>query len=486
MNDVTLIFPHQLFEHNPAVSAGRPVVIVEDFLFFKVQPFHRQRLILLRAAMRAYADYLRAKGFKVSYVDSMHSTARGEALDHIAKQGLKNVHVIDVVDEWLQQDLEKAARRFGWTLHWYDSPCFLNTKKENQEIFKAKKRFSHVHFYTYQRRKENILMEDGFPVGGKLSYDVENRKRLAKGVKIPERVKPRANAYVEEAVAYVAREFPEAIGCSEPFSYAITFEEAEEALKDFVAHRLAQFGPYEDAISSKEPVIFHSVLSPFLNIGLITPRQVIDAVLKHASKHEIPLPSLEGFVRQVIGWREYVRACYALGGSYERTFNVFKHKRKLPKGFWDGTTGIDPVDATIKKLLATGYCHHIERLMILGNFLLLTETDPDDVYEWFMAYFIDSYDWVMVPNVYGMSQFADAGFMTTKPYVSSSNYIIKMSDYKKGEWSEVWDGLFWRFMAKHEKLFSTNPRTMMLLKMLKNKADSLQPKIDKAERWLRR
>ena len=168
----------------------------------------------------------------------------------------------------------------------------------------------------------------------------------------------------------------------------------------------------------------------------------------------------------------------------KRTWNGFKHTRGLPKGFWDGTTGIEPVDATIKKVLATGYCHHIERLMILGNFLLLTESAPDEVYRWFMGYFIDSYDWVMVPNVYGMSQFSDSGFMSTKPYVSGSNYILKMSDYKKGDWVDIWDGLFWRFLDKHRQLFSSNPRTKLLLSMLSAKAETIQPKIVKAEAWL--
>jgi deoxyribodipyrimidine photolyase-related protein len=220
---------------------------------------------------------------------------------------------------------------------------------------------------------------------------------------------------------------------------------------------------YEDAIVAKENILHHSVLTPMLNTGLLTPQQVLDAVLKHAEAYGTPLNSVEGFVRQVIGWREFIRIVYEREGSKQRSTNYWKFKRKIPAGFWTGTTGIAPIDITIRKVLATGYCHHIERLMVLGNFMLLCEFDPDEVYKWFMELFIDAYDWVMVPNVYGMTQFADGGLMTTKPYISGSNYLMKMSDYEKGDWQQVWDGLFWRFMHVHRDFFLKNPRLGMLV-----------------------
>ncbi|HVG16015.1 MAG TPA: FAD-binding domain-containing protein [Chitinophagaceae bacterium] len=200
-----------------------------------------------------------------------------------------------------------------------------------------------------------------------------------------------------------------------------------------------------------------------LNVGLLTPQYIIDEALQYASNHEIPLNSLEGFIRQILGWREFMRAVYELKGREERTKNFWGFTRKIPASFWNGTTGIEPVDITIRKVLETGYCHHIERLMVLGNFMLLCEFHPDEVYQWFMELFIDAYDWVMVPNVYGMSQFADGGLMATKPYISGSNYLMKMSDYKKGEWQDTWDGLFWRFMHTHRGFFLQNPRLGMLV-----------------------
>jgi deoxyribodipyrimidine photolyase-related protein len=189
----------------------------------------------------------------------------------------------------------------------------------------------------------------------------------------------------------------------------------------------------------------------------------VEEAILYAENHAIPLNSLEGFIRQIVGWREFIRAVYALKGREERTRNYWGFTRKIPPSFWNGTTGIAPFDSTVNKVLETGYCHHIERLMVLGNFMLLCEFDPDEVYRWFMELFIDAYDWVMVPNVYGMSQFADGGLMATKPYISGSNYLMKMSDYEKGEWQAIWDGLFWRFMHVHRDFFLQNPRLGMLV-----------------------
>ncbi|MEL7115471.1 MAG: FAD-binding domain-containing protein, partial [Pseudomonadota bacterium] len=221
------------------------------------------------------------------------------------------------------------------------------------------------------------------------------------------------------------------------------------------------------------------------NIGLLTPRQVLDATLAHADRHDVPLNSVEGFVRQIIGWREFMRATYEDLGVQMRTTNHWGHRRKLPASFYDGTTGIDPIDDTIKRILQTGYCHHIERLMVLGGFMFLCEFDPDDVYRWFMEMFVDSYDWVMVPNVYAMSQHADGGLITTKPYFSGSNYVRKMSHWPKGEWAEVWDGLYWRFIWNHREQLGNNPRwAMMCRTAAKMKDETMMAHLTRAETFL--
>jgi deoxyribodipyrimidine photolyase-related protein len=270
--------------------------------------------------------------------------------------------------------------------------------------------------------------------------------------------------YLTEAKAYTKKYFSKHIGnISDAPLFVHTFKDADHWLEDFLQSRFEKFGIYEDAIVTKEKVLYHSVLSPMLNIGLLTPNQIIDKALAIGQEKNIPLNSLEGFIRQIIGWREFIRIVYEKEGSKQRTTNYWKFKRKIPASFWTGTTGILPIDQTIQKILATGYCHHIERLMVLGNFMLLCEFDPDEVYRWFMEMFIDAYDWVMVPNVYGMTQFADGGLMTTKPYISGSNYLMKMSDYEKGDWQGIWDGLFWRFMHEHRIFFLKNPRLGMLV-----------------------
>lgn len=301
------------------------------------------------------------------------------------------------------------------------------------------------------------------PIGGKWTYDTENRKKYPKGKIPPEVHFPAPSDFWDEAIEYTERHFGDNPGrISKERWYPVTHLEAADWFEQFLALRFYDFGVYEDAIVKEDSILNHSVLSPLINVGLILPEEVVDKSLAFALKEDIPLNSTEGFIRQIIGWREFIRGMYLCKGSYSRTRNFWNFDRKIPDCFYDGTTGIEPIDQTINKVLNTGYCHHIERLMILGNFMLLCEFDPDEVYQWFMEMFIDAYDWVMVPNVYGMSQFADGGTFATKPYVGGSNYIKKMSNYTKGHWEKIWDGLFWRFIDKHQDFFLSNPRTSML------------------------
>jgi deoxyribodipyrimidine photolyase-related protein len=235
------------------------------------------------------------------------------------------------------------------------------------------------------------------------------------------------------------------------------------------------FGAYQDAISIVDSTLFHSVLTPMLNTGLLTPGEVLDEVL---GAQGVPLNSLEGFVRQLIGWREFMRAAYVVKGRTQRTSNFWKHERPLPESFWSATTGIDPVDTVVRRVLQHAYAHHIERLMILGNFMQLCGFRPDDVYRWFMELFIDAYDWVMVPNVYGMGLYADGGMISTKPYVAGSNYVRKMSNFKPGAWCETWDGLFWSFIASHRDFFASNTRIGAIVGQL----DRMSPERYRAHR----
>ena len=276
-----------------------------------------------------------------------------------------------------------------------------------------------------------------------------------------------SNPVVAEARHQLDHEGLPLLGNSEPFAYPIDHPGADWWLQEFLDHRFREFGAYEDAISSQHRVMWHSVLTPMLNIGLLTPLQVLNRALERAEEGDVPLNSLEGFVRQIIGWREFMAAMYKRHGAEMRNSNFWGFEdRAIPEQFYLGTTGLPPIDDAIHHALDSGYCHHIERLMLLGNVMLLCGFHPDRVYRWFMEMFVDAYDWVMVPNVYGMSQFADGGLFTTKPYLSGSNYVRKMSDYGKGEWCDTWDGLFWTFIKKHEGFFRGQYRLAMMAKNL--------------------
>lgn len=467
MESISLLFPHQLFENAPSLSADRPVMLVEEYLFFRQYKFHKQKIAFHRASMKFYETYLQQQEFQVHYIDAQdpRSDVR-ELLVDLAQKGVAEIHLIDPTDDWLKTRVLDTVVAQNIELIWYENPAFLNTPEDLASFFsESKKKFYQTSFYKEQRVKRNLLMDQGKPMGGQWTFDHENRKKYPRKKQAPAIYFPALNEFYQEAFDYTKRNFSTHYGdLSSGMLYPITFEESRSWFHQFLQFRFDEFGTYEDAIVAGESILNHSVLSPLINVGLLDPEYVINEVVLYSEKNKIPINSSEGLIRQLIGWREFIRGVYEVKGRQERTTNFWKHERKIPKSFYQATTGIEPIDLTIKKIMKTGYAHHIERLMVLGNFMVLCEFDPDEVYRWFMELFIDSYDWVMVPNVYGMSLFADGGLMSTKPYISSSNYLMKMSDYPKGAWQEIWDGLFWRFMDKHRSFFLKNPRLSMLIR----------------------
>jgi deoxyribodipyrimidine photolyase-related protein len=469
MKTINIIFPHQLFESSALLKNGFPIYLVEEYLFFKQYAFHKQKITFHRASMKHYEAFLISKDIQVHYIESLQDISDVRNLiPYLASIGVNKINYIDPIDNWLQKRIEKKCTTHSIDREILNSPMFLNTKEDLQPFFrKDKKKYHQTSFYTDQRKKRDILIDPkGKPVGGKWTFDTENRKKYP-AKKIPPAIHfPEVDTFYKEACSYVETNFPENLGELTEYSlYPTNFKASQDWFQQFLEQRFLEFGAYEDAIVSENSILNHSVLTPMLNIGLITPKEIIDRCIAFAKENEIPINSLEGFVRQIIGWREFIRGMYESRGSDERTRNFWGFEKKIPKSFYDGTTGILPIDQTIKKLLKTGYCNHIERLMILGNFMMLCEFDPDEVYKWFMELFIDSYDWVMVPNIYGMSQFSDGGLMASKPYIGGSNYLMKMSNYKKGDWQATWDGLFWRFMDVHRGFFKQNPRLGMLVSM---------------------
>ena len=492
MSDLTLVFPHQLFDDHPAISPERPVALIEDSLFLGSDPtwpirMHQQKVVLHRASMRAYANRLEASGHDVHYLEHDRSRSTRDHLATLADRGFSHFHLSDPVDDVLSRRLHRFSIPGGVTLSQESTPMFLTPPGFLESQFDTGKKPFMARFYEAQRKRMGILVDaEGNPEGGQWSFDEANRKKLPKGIAVPAEPASPTSPEVATALQEIAESHADYYGNTDAFAYPVTHEAAAEWLDRFLEDRFDLFGDYEDAISSQHRVMWHSVLTPMLNVGLLTPQQVVDRALEFAAEHSVPLNSLEGFIRQVIGWREFMAAMYRRHGVEMRNGNFWEFEdRPIPKAFYTAETGIPPIDDAIRHALDTGWCHHIERLMLLGNFMLLCGLHPTRVYEWFMELFIDAYDWVMVPNVYGMSQFADGGIFTTKPYVSGSNYVRKMSDYRTGEWCQAWDGLFWSFIKRHEEFFRSQYRLAMMARNLDRMGnDKLQAHQDNAARFL--
>ena len=479
MKEISIILPNQLHEHIEFLKKNIPIYLIEEFLFFKQFNFHKQKLIFHRSSMKSYENYLTTKGYIVSYIESENPISEIRNFIKNLSKEIKIIRAIDPDDYLIEKRLKKECLKKNIKIIFYDNPSFINTKEDLKTFFKKEKvKFFQTSFYKNQRKKLNILIDNNNPTGGKWTYDSENREKYPKDKNIPIIRYPKIEEYHLEAVKYVENNFKNNLGSiNSNIIYPNNFKSAKKWFHEFLKVRFKEFGPYEDAILKGESILNHSLLSPLINVGLLSPKYIVNETINFYKKNKIPINSCEGFIRQIIGWREFIRGIYTVKGSYERTKNFWGFKRKIPPSFYNGKTGIDPVDDSIKKVINSSYTHHIERLMILGNFMLLCEFDPDEVYRWFMELFIDSYDWVMVPNVYGMSQFADGGLMSTKPYISGSSYILKMSNYKKGDWCIIWDSLFWNFIKNQKKFFYKNPRMRMLVntydKMDENKKNNL-------------
>ncbi|MFT4728936.1 MAG: deoxyribodipyrimidine photolyase-related protein [Granulosicoccus sp.] len=490
-----LIFPNQLYRDHPVVrSAPETVLLIEDSLFFgdKQYPlaFHKQKLAYHRATIHSYASLLLKDSIPSRTVSWKEpASCLSKLFKELASQGFTKLVYCELVDYELERRVQVETVSSGLLCEILPSPGFLNSDAENTQWRAGRKKWLMADFYRWQRTRTGILMDNGKPLGDKWSFDEENRKKLPiKNIPyLPLLSKQSPDCYNEQVLASIDREFADNPGQHSTKYFPITHEDADAWLSCFCNERLDNFGTYEDAIVRDENWLYHSVLTPMLNIGLLTPQQVLDKALATARERDLPLNSIEGFVRQILGWREFMRATYQDHGVTMRTGNHWQHHRELPTSFYTGTTGIEPVDNAIKRILETGYCHHIERLMVLGGFMFLCEIKPDAVYRWFMEMFIDSYDWVMVPNVYAMSQHADGGLITTKPYFSGSNYIIKMSNYKKGEWSEIWDALFWRWIFQNKDRLAGNFRWAMMCKNAERMSESKRNShIQLAEQFLTR
>lgn len=472
-----LVLPHQLFSPHPAAEyvADGTVYLSEDPLIYRqftvlpaISAYRRAAATDWVAAYeRRDRDARRRRPIKLVPAEHLPRTESIAAI--LRSDGVRRVVFVDPVDDWIETRLRGAFAEAAIEVEILDSPGFLLSREEIRAVATPEGGSDGTptvprmaEFYIGMRRRLDILITaDGGPIGGVWSLDRQNRKKIPRGMTPP---RPTLDEEGETASS-------DGRGTLSPLPYPTTGAGASLWLDTFLEGRLRDFGDYEDAIDRRDDRWFHSVLTPMLNIGLLTPREIVDRTLDFGDAAErdgnpVPLNSLEGFVRQVIGWREYMRLAYVAQGRRMRSRNYWNHHRPMPSSFYEGSTGLAPFDAVVAKTHRLAWAHHIERLMVAGNLMLLCEIDPDAVYRWFMELFVDAYDWVMVPNVYGMSQFSDGGSITTKPYISGSNYIRKMSDTPPGGWQEIWDGLYWRFIEIHRDRFAANARTTMSVRSL--------------------
>jgi deoxyribodipyrimidine photolyase-related protein len=448
--------------------------------------YHKHKLILFLSSMRSHAENLKKK-YKLDYFkledDKQHLTYLEKLESTTSKHGIQKIISYTIEDKFFREQIKDFAFKHNFDLEFVDSPGFINTIEDFGDYLSGVSNPFMHNYYIRQRKKLGILLDaDGKPVNGQWSFDKENRKKLPNNIKIPEIPENQITKHSYEIIKLVDKLFKDHPGKTDNFNWATTREDALKQMEFFLHSKFESFGPYEDAIDKDGVFLFHSVLSPYLNNGLITPRELVMAAIDAGLKNDVHYPSLEGLIRQVIGWREFLRGMY---NHYDMEKNFFNHKRRLTSSWYEGTTGIVPLDNVIDKVNKYAYAHHIERLMVAGNIMLLSEIHPDDVYKWFMELFIDSADWVMVPNVYGMSQFADGGIFATKPYIAGSNYILKMSNHSKGGWTDILDGLYWRFVNNKRELLSKNPRMSMMVRSFDKMSEERKKRIlEAAESFL--
>jgi len=439
-----VILGNQLFplQHLPPPDAG-PVYMAEDIGLCTYERHHQQKIVLFLSAMRAYADELRAAGYEVHYQALNTTDVRPYetwlAATMDATNSTRLLH-FEIEDKAMEARLIAFAEKHEYARQELLSPMFTCSREAFAGYSAGKTRLLMGDFYKWQRRRLGVLVDDqGQPQGGRWSFDADNRKRLPKDVMPPAIDWPTPNEHVDDVVEIVAHEFADHPGNASDFRWPTTRQQALTWLDHFIETRLAQFGPYEDAMTSRSDAVFHSLLSPYLNLGLLTPAEVIEKISDRAA---------------------------AQHSEAQDTANFWSHERELTDDWYAGTTGIPPLDDTIQSIQKLGWAHHIPRLMVLGNLMTLCEIRPQSAHRWFMEMFIDSSEWVMGPNVYGMGLFSDGGLFATKPYICGSNYLLKMSDYSKGAWCDTVDGLYWRFIDKHRTFFAANPRLALMPRAL--------------------
>jgi deoxyribodipyrimidine photolyase-related protein len=467
-----------------ATRTGNPrVLMIESEERSRLRRYHKRKLVLLFSAMRHLALELRKRGLEVDYhelsPDTPHRSFQDALRVHVERYQPSGITMMELLDRGHAREAETLVAGLGLRLRVTPTTMMLTDRHAFAEEYGGQRRLVMERHYRAIRRRLHILMEEGRPVGGRWNLDIQNRRPLPATTPVPAARPFPPDDSTRQVMALVDRVFADHPGTSAPWTLPVTHREALGWIDDFVEHRLPQFGTYQDAMRDGEQLLFHSLASPLLNIGLLSPLHVVKRVEHAYEQGHVPLNAAEGFIRQVIGWREYMYGVYWTKMPNLAEANALNARRPLPGFFWDGDTPLHCLNTCLHQARETGYLHHIQRLMIVGNFATLAGLAPRAVLEWFMTLFIDAYEWVMVPNVMGMALYADGGSLSTKPYVSSGAYINRMSDYcrscpfaareRTGPRACPFNYLYWNFMLEQQPQLGANPRLAMAYRTLGRK-----------------
>ncbi|MAF30993.1 MAG: cryptochrome/photolyase family protein [Magnetococcales bacterium] len=437
---------------------------------------HKKKIVFLFSAMRHFAQELKQNGHQVVYtqLDDPNNAGsfKGELKRQIKEHNIDKIVVTQPGEHRVLEDMQSWQDDLGVAVDILDDDRFLCTLERFEKWAKGRKQLRMELFYREMRKEHNILMNGDEPEGGKWNYDAENRKPPEGDLFIPQTYQTPKSDITQQVIQLVEDKFADHFGDIEPFFFAVTRAQALEALEKFIQQRLENFGDFQDAMVEGQPWMYHAHISFYINCGLLNPKECIDAAIKAYQQNKAPLNAVEGFVRQILGWREYVRGIYWLKMPEYTQQNFFNAQRPLPQFYWDGNTKMNCLKQCVTETKQNAYAHHIQRLMVLGNFALLAGLNPKEVNEWYLLVYADAYEWVELPNVSGMILFADGGYLASKPYAAGGNYINKMSNYcqncqynikdKTGAKACPFNYLYWDFLARNQEKLKSNHRLGMI------------------------
>ena len=468
-----------------------PVILIESLNYIKTKCYHQQKLVLIFSAMRHFAEELKSQDWSVTY--KVTEDFKTPLSEWIANNNITELRVVIPYDRPFYKLIQSL--KLNCQINFIPNNHFLWSNEDFKTWANNRKRLVLEDFYREGRKRFKILMEENKPIGGQWNFDKQNRKPPKKSLTFPKTLWFKPDEITQQVIKDIKSYDLETYGNIEPFRWGVTRYQALQVLDNFITTHLENFGTYQDAMITGEYTMFHSLISPYLNLGLLTPLEVIKTIEEAYHKHDYPLNSIEGLIRQILGWREYMYGLYQIMDDDYSQKNWFNHDYALPDFYWNSQqTDMNCLHQTLKQIEETGYAHHIQRLMILSNFALIIGVIPQEIKEWFHAAFIDAYDWVMVPNVIGMGQFADGGILASKPYAASANYINKMSDYCKncvydknkrtGDNACPFNFFYWDFLSRNQEQLQSLGRMNLVLANLKKIDNKELEKIQsQAQEW---